>query len=139
MSVEETNTEPLPIRFESVRLHTVTVETAAAEPKSTCHHGWVERLVWVTEPFANTPLVLPSTARAATAVPLVLDWVAVLPRARFGAETVTVVVVAGLLALPSRTTRLKVSLVAVAGAVKVGFAAVVLDSVTAGPPVWVQV
>ena len=51
---------------------------------------------------------------------------------------VTVVVTAALSALPSRTTRLKVSVDAEDGAVKVGFAAVVLDSVTAGPPVWVH-
>ena len=51
---------------------------------------------------------------------------------------VTVVVAAALLARPSRTTRLKVSVDAEDGAVKVGFAAVVLDSITAGPPVWVH-
>ena len=53
--------------------------------------------------------------------------------------TVTVVVDTALSTLPSRTTRLNVSVASVAGAVKVGFCTVRLDSVTAGPPVWVQV
>ena len=52
--------------------------------------------------------------------------------------TVTVVVLGVLVREPSETVREKVRVVAAAGAVKVGFWAVVDDRVTAVPPVWVH-
>src|SRR4051812_41835896 len=54
------------------------------------------------------------------------------------ADTVIVTVEAVLTRVASRTTRLNVSVAAVAGDVKVGLDAVVLDSVTVGPAVCVQ-
>jgi hypothetical protein len=58
--------------------------------------------------------------------------------ATFVCVTVTVTVDAGLSAKPSLTTSENVNVVAEDGAVKVGFAAVVLESVTVGPPVCCQ-
>src|SRR5882724_3329551 len=52
-------------------------------PRSTCHHAWFSTAVCVTEPAAQLPLVLPSTARSAVPPQAVLDCVAVLFNAKF--------------------------------------------------------
>ena len=65
-------------------------------PKSTCHHGCDELAVCVTDLPLQTPLVLPSTARLATPLCLVLLCSTLLPSARFvaaGLELFCVVVI----------------------------------------------
>src|SRR5690242_8768555 len=55
----------------SVRLCTVTLLTRELVSRSTCHQGCALDAVRLTEPAEKTPLVLPSTARAA--VPTSVD------------------------------------------------------------------
>ena len=82
----------------------------------------------------------PSIALAAPWPEAAEDAVAVAVRARSGAAVLTVIVtVAGLLlAVPLLTTSWKVRVAALDGAVKVGWATVLLDNVTAVPPVWLH-
>src|SRR5438045_730342 len=69
---------------QSVRFQMSTLWTFWRPPRSTCHQAWGSRPVWVTEPAAQLPLVLPSMALlAGPPQPGSLDWVAGLFWARF--------------------------------------------------------
>src|SRR5579884_1065294 len=79
---------------QSVRFQ-ITMELIEPEaPRSTCHHGYASRFVWLTDPSKKFPSVLPSTALDATVFgpkpPSVLLCVAIFPAARL----VSIVVIA---------------------------------------------
>src|SRR5215212_9905025 len=59
-----------------------TLPTCWAEPRSTCHHPCGSPLVCETEPWNQSPSVLPSTARLAGESHPVVDCVATFPSAK---------------------------------------------------------
>src|SRR5207244_1199294 len=68
---------------QSVRFQTSTLCTDCRLPRSTCHQAWASKPVWVTDPWAKLPSVLPSTALlGGPPKPGSLDCVADLLRAR---------------------------------------------------------
>src|SRR6476660_177544 len=72
LAVERNTTALFSLSAEaSVRLCTVTLPTRELVSRSTCHHGCELDAVRLTDPAAKTPLVFPSTARAA--VPTSVD------------------------------------------------------------------